>query len=326
MTRKRRRAIPPTLLKGVDEQSLSPYERECLELGRVYAQANLTVRKDVPELFSYGVQSFKGPVAKESDYFVRKCLGIRLNAIKRGMVVHPSVTPDFLRYIASGGICPVKLEPLVFGGQKNERMNASIDRLVNEVDYRAGNICVLSQYANRAKGEKSFEEVKAIAQAGEDAYGLQGVEWMRLCSLMYGAWSKAFNQGDPKLMPLAAIPPPGTFMTTSQVVQLLLTRLATDGQTHDASYAAWQDLTALAKVPRSRFDELMAALSQALSDEDYPGNAWLHGGVFQAFEDWYNPANKTVVAYIEGVLKVSTERRDDPVAKMLWPLRSAHLH
>ena len=34
--------------------------------------------------------------------------------------------------------------------------------------YIAGNICVLSQRANRAKGEKSFEEVAAIASAGND--------------------------------------------------------------------------------------------------------------------------------------------------------------
>ena len=307
-------------------EALGQFESECQELGRAYAVARLRLDESAPELFKRAYRTYKGPVQKTQDYFVRKWLGLRLNAIKRGMVVDPTVSPAYLRYITSAGICPVKLEPLVFGGEKQASMNPSIDRLVNEVDYRAGNICVLSQYANRVKGEKSFEEVAAIARAGEDAYGLQAVEWMRLCSLMYGAWNKAFNQGEPWLMPLAAIPPPGTFMTTSQVVQLLLTRLATDGQTHDASYAAWQDLTAQANVPRSRFDALMAALSQALSDEDYPGNAWLHGGVFQAFEDWYNPANKTVVAYIEGVLKVSTERRDDPVAKMLWPLGKRHLH
>ena len=319
-----RGTIPPMLDTTVSEcQSVFP--KECQDLGIAYAQARLKLRSDAPALCQLAFKSFRGQARKEDDYFVRKWLGVRLNAVKRGMVVDPSVTPEFLRYITSD-ICPVTLEPLDFGTKGQSRMNPSLDRLVNEVGYLAGNICVLSQRANRAKGEMTFEEVVALAQNGDAIHGLEGVEWMRLCSLMYGAWNKAFGQGDPWLMPLAAIPAPGIFMTTPQVVQLLLTRLAQNEDGDADTHRVWHDLTNQAGAPVSRYKDFMQALTQALADEDYEGNAWLHPGVFDAFERWYNPSHKPVLAYVEAVLKVRTERQDNPVASMLWPLRSNHLH
>lgn len=315
---------PPVLDTAVSN-SQSVFAKECQELGIAFAQARLKLRSDAPALCQRAFNSFRGQARKEEDYFVRKWLGIRLNAVKRGMVVDPSLTPDFLRYITSD-TCPVTLEPLDFGTKGQSRMNPSLDRLVNEVGYLAGNICVLSQRANRAKGEMTFDEVVAVAQQGVAIHGLEGIEWMRLCSLMYGAWSKAFGQGDPWLMPLAAIPAPGIFMTTPQVVQLLLTRLAQKQDSDAEAHLVWRDLTNQAGVPVSRYNDFMHALMQALGDEDYEGNAWMHPGVFDAFEHWYNPSHKPVLAYVEAVLKVRTERLDNPVAAMLWPLRSDQFH
>lgn len=308
-----------------DSELQSVLERECRDLGVAFAQAKLMLRSDAPALAQQAYKAYRGERKKEDDYHVRKWLGIRLNAVKRGMVVDPSVTPDFLRYITSD-TCPVTLEPLDFGTKGQSRMNPSLDRLVNEVGYVAGNICVLSQRANRAKGEMTFDEVVALAQQGVAIHGLEGVEWMRLCSLMYGAWNKAFGQGDPSLMPLAAIPAPGIFMSTPQVVQLLLTRLAQKQDIETDAHLVWLDLTKQAGVPVSRYNEFMQALMQALALEDYAGNAWLHPGVFDAFERWYNPSHKPVLAYVEAVLKFRTERLDDPVATMLWPLRGDRLH
>jgi len=320
----RRLAVSPVFDTVVSETQ-SVFVKECQDLGLAYAQAKLELRRDAPATCHRAFKSFRGQPKKEGDYFVRKWLGIRLNAVKRGMVVDSSVTPDFLRYITPD-ICPVTLEPLDFGTRGQSRMNPSLDRLVNEVGYLAGNICVLSQRANRAKGERTFEEVVAHAQKGVAADGLEGVEWMRLCSLMYGAWNKAFGQGDPWLMPLAAIPAPGIFMTTPQVVQLLLTRLAQRQDSDADAHLVWLDLTNQAGMPVSRYIDFMQALTQALADEDYAGNAWVHPGVFDAFESWYNPSHKPVLAYVEAVLKVRTERLDDPVATMLWPLRGGRIH
>ena len=90
----------------------SLFEQECEAVGRASAAAKLRLDEAAPETYQRAYRKYKGPVARQ-DYFVRKCLGLRLNAIKRGMVVDPSVTPDHLRYITDG-ICPVTLEPLEF--------------------------------------------------------------------------------------------------------------------------------------------------------------------------------------------------------------------
>lgn len=314
----------PTPAQTTNAAAPSLFEQECEAVGRESKAANLRFDETAPQTYQRAYRNYKGPVARQ-DYFVRKCLGLRLNAIKRGMVVDPSVTPDHLRYITDG-ICPVTLEPLEFDTVRQSTLNPSVDRLVNEVSYRAGNICVLSQRANRAKGEKSFEEVASIATRGEPAGGLEAIEWMRLCSLMYGAWDKAYDRGDPHLLPLAAIPGPGMFMSTSQVVQLMLTRLAQGLLPAERAHAMWRDLTAAAGVQAHRYDEMMALLKSAISEEEYPGNAWLHGDVFTAFEHWYNASHQTVVPHVEGMLQARTELRDDPVAKDLWPVGSRYHH
>lgn len=305
----------------------SLFEQECEAVGRASAAAKLRFDKSGPEMYQRAYRKYrdsKGPSAYQ-DYFVRKCLGLRLNAIKRGMVVDPSVTPDHLRYITDG-ICPVTLEPLEFETRGQSKLNPSVDRLVNEVGYRAGNICVLSQRANRAKGEKTFEEVASIAVRGETASGLEPVEWMRMCSLMYGAWAKAYRNNDPRLLPLAAIPGPGMFMATSQVVQLMLTRLAQGLLDSASAHAMWRELTVAAGAQVHLYNEMMALLESAIADEEHPGNAWLHGDVFTAFEHWYNASHKAVIPRVEGVLQTRTEQRDDPVAKDLWPVGGRYQH
>lgn len=324
MPDEKRGAIPPVISTPVSDCP-SVFARECQDLGIAYAQARLKLRSDAPVLCQRAFKSFRGQARKEDDYFVRKWLGIRLNAVKRGMVVDPSVTPDFLRYITSD-ICPVTLEPLDFETKGQSRMNPSLDRLVNEVGYRGGNICVLSQRANRAKGEKTFEEVASIAVRGETASGLEPVEWMRMCSLMYGAWAKAYRNSDPHLLPLAAIPGPGMFMATSQVVQLMLTRLAQGLLESASAHAMWRELTVTAGAQVHLYNEMMALLESAIANEEHPGNAWLHGDVFTAFEHWYDASHQAVIPHVEGVLLTRTEQRNDPVAKDLWPVGGRYQH
>ena len=315
------------LTKSTSAPTPSLFEQECEAVGRASAAAKLRFDKSGPEMYQRAYRKYresKGPSAYQ-DYFVRKCLGLRLNAIKRGMVVDPSVTPDHLRYITDG-ICPVTLEPLEFETRGQSKLNPSVDRLVNDVGYRAGNICVLSQRANRAKDKKSFEEVASIATQGEPAGGLEPVEWMRLCSLMYGAWDKAYQRGDPHLLPLAAIPGPGMFMSTSQVVQLMLTRLAQGLLPADRAHTMWRELTVAADAQVHLYEEMVALLEPAIADEEHPGNAWLHGDVFTAFEHWYNASHRTLVPHVEGMLQARTELRDDPVAKDLWPVGGRYHH
>ena len=200
------------------ERDESPYECECRALAVACAKGGLRVDKKCPPAFAQAYKSFRGEKG-HLEYFDRKWLSLRLNAVKRGMILDQTVTADFLKLITPSH-CPVTLEPFDIDGKSGQ--NPSVDRLVNEGTYAAGNLGILSVRANRAKGEKSFEEVAQLACAGEDAGGLSAVEWARLASLMYGAWSVAVRKKDCYLVPLATLPGRHMFTTTSQVVQQLL--------------------------------------------------------------------------------------------------------
>jgi hypothetical protein len=310
---------------GEQQTAAVTFDEECEALGRSYAAARLRSDLKAPAGFKSAFEAYRGPRKAVDDYFERKWLSLRLSALKRGMVVDPTVTPDFLRRVVPGS-CPVTLEPFEMEGKSTR--NPSIDRLVNEVTYLAGNICALSLRANRAKGEKSFDEVAAIAQAGGHRDGLAPVEWMRLASLMYGAWAKAFKFDDPYLLPLAAIPGPGTFMSTSQVVQLLLTRhLGPGAQRLEEAANWWLSLTRAGGAREQLFVELRAALAEALLDEAaQPGNAWLHPGVFDAFVAWYSKARGALIPAIEDMLQQLQDRRADPVASLYWPATGRYRH
>ena len=170
------------------------FEQECRALGEACAAARMRLDERTPDAFKQAFRGYQGAKAPTADYFERKCLSLRLSAVKRGMVVDATVTPAFLARVVPAR-CPVTLEPFDIDGKSPG--NPSIDRLVNEVTYLAGNVCALSLRANRSKGERTFEEVAHIAQAGLDQHGLESVEWMRLASLMYGAWGQGFQARRP---------------------------------------------------------------------------------------------------------------------------------
>lgn len=294
---------------------------ECTSLGLACAQARMRLDDRGPESYQAAFGAYRGP-KKFPAYFARKWLSLRLSAVKRGMVVDQTVTPDFLARITDGR-CPVTLD--AFDIQGKSPHNPSVDRLVNEVTYVAGNICVLSMRANRAKDDKTFEDVAALAQAGAPADGLEPLEWMRLASLMYGAWA-TFRQCDPYLLPLAAMPGPRMFMSTSQVVQLLLTRQCQVGANQAESTSLWLEVTREGGGVAPQFLELQTALSETLTEEDYPGNAWLHARVFDAFEAWFNGCRRAVIPFVEGLLQGQQDRRADPVARLLWPATGRYRH
>lgn len=289
---------------------------ECKSLGQACAEARMRLDGRGPEAYRRAFGEYRGP-SKVPAYFVRKWLSLRLSAVKRGMVVDPSVTSQFLERV-TGGCCPVTLER--FETQGRSARNPSVDRLVNEVTYVAGNICVLSMRANRAKGDRSFEQVAHLAEVGASADGLEAVEWMRLASLMYGAWARAVKRGDPHLLPLAAMPGPAMFMSTSQVVQLLLTRHAAASEHYAARASRWLELTASGGGSPKQFLSFFALLQAALAAEEHAGNAWLDGEVFEGFVRWYSSCHHAVVPALEMTLRAHQERRADPAADAEWSL------
>lgn len=297
------------------------FELECRDLGAASARARMRIDERGPDAYRAAHAGYEGATAFP-PYYDRKWLSLRLSAVKRGMVVDQTVTPTFLERVTDGR-CPVTLEP--FSTKGTSAANPSVDRLVNEVTYRAGNICVISMRANRAKGERSFEEVAQLAQAGEHHAGLEPVEWMRLASLMYGAWARAYRCSDPHLLPLAAMPGPGMFVSTSQAVQVLLTRQYSNADGASAATTRWLELTREAGCPDAVFCRLSENLARALAEEEHPGNAWLHGAVFEAFVAWYNASSAAVVPAIERLLKRHQARSGDAVAYLEWPTTSRYL-
>lgn len=207
-------------------------------VGVDHAKFNLRCDASAPQEFLAGYDSWTGR-KKKADVFVRKWLYLRLSAIKRQRIMTSDVTPQFLREIVSP-ICPVSLVPLTTG--TDGKTNWSVDRLENSGAYAAGNVVVLSQRVNEAKGELSFHEVSDIATKGETFNGLAGVEWMRLVSLMYGAWAINSGQGDKYILPQATEFPRHVFHTSSQVVQLCILR-SIAGEKHTENLGFWQKLT-----------------------------------------------------------------------------------
>lgn len=117
------------------------------------------------------------------DRFQRKWLQLRLGAWLRHRVVADDVTPELLRRLDITH-CPVTRELLTHGTQADT--DWSIDRLNNDGAYAASNLAVMSVRANRAKGDRSFEQVLACAEQPQATDGLTPAQWLRLAVLMEG--------------------------------------------------------------------------------------------------------------------------------------------
>jgi hypothetical protein len=297
------------------------FDNQCKQLGQACAQAKMRLDEKAPASYQDAFQAYRGP-KKFLSYFERKCLSLRLSAIKRGMVLDPVVDAQFIEDITQG-FCPVTLEP--FDTESKSPKNPSVDRLVNEGTYAAGNITMLSIRANRAKGDKTFEQVAEIATAGEVRDGLEGIEWMRLATLMYGAWSVAVRGTDPFLFPLATYPGPKMFSTQSQLVQWLLLRFCRDEVWPD-SMAVWLQATAEAGSSQVEFMKFAQLLKDAVSEEDYPPTAWLYPGVFDGFVTWYNGCSGTIGPLVQS-LRQKYQANVDPEAIIdKWRVGSRYLN
>ncbi|RDK09152.1 hypothetical protein [Cupriavidus lacunae] len=283
---------------GQHEQT---FNNECRQLGEACASYRLRRDTGVPDEFLVAYDAYRGPVLK-ADYYVRKWLGLRCNAVKRNFVVDPAVTPDFLRGI-TGKTCPVSLVPFVMSGQS--QANPSVDRILNDGTYALGNLVVFSQRVNRAKGDKTFEEVAALAKRGEVAEGLAGIEWARLASLMYGNWSVARND-DRFVVPLAVVPPEHVFTPTSQVVQLLLMQWCgmTPADNRRQFLLASMRSCSPSREAEAQFDNLVTCLSEGVRAEKHAPNVWLRPRIFAPFLSWY----LTSQCAIETMLRSSRER------------------
>ena len=270
------------------------FNLECQSLGVACAKSKLRLDDKAPQAFKSAYLSFRGPKSFP-NYFERKWLSLRLSAVKRGMVLDSKVDSTFLERITPGR-CPVTLEP--FATDSKSPRNPSVDRLVNEGTYAAGNIGMFSIRANRAKGSKTFEEVATIAASGVSADGLEPIEWMRMATLMYGAWSISVRGCDPYLLPLATYPGPKMFTAQSQNVQWLLMRHCRNEVWPD-SMKIWIQATVDAGSSADKFLQFAQLLKAAVDEEEYPPSSWLVPGVFDGFVVWYNECASTITPLMQ---------------------------
>jgi hypothetical protein len=125
-----------------------------------------------------------GNRVKHPDRFERKWLQLRQNAVRRGRVVDEKVTPALIEAI-DHAVCPVTLVEMTHSTRADT--DWSVDRVNNDGAYADGNLVVMSVRANKAKGSKTYSDVKEIIATGKDEVdGLTWDEWRRLSCLMLG--------------------------------------------------------------------------------------------------------------------------------------------
>ncbi|WP_018436860.1 hypothetical protein [Paraburkholderia atlantica] len=274
------------------------YLEECGILGALCAQYGFRRDEKGPAEMLAAYDTYQGPKSKQPRYFFTKWVGLRINAVKRGFVVDSSVTPTTLREI-TGSHCPISHVAFAFKGQSPA--NPSIDRLLNDGTYALANLAVLAQRVNRAKGDKSFEQIVDIAQRSETVDGLSPKEWARLASLMCGGWCMASGE-EQLVFPLAVIPPRHLFTPTAQLVQLMLTRWCVAERFDRARPQLFARLRACAasEAGERSFDRMVKLIFPAIESEQHIADIWLQPELFGAFLEWYRASHERVEAMLEG--------------------------
>ena len=270
------------------------FDFECHTLGLACARAKLRLDPKAPAIFRDAYQGYRGLRAFPS-YYERKWLSLRLSAIKRGMVLALAVNAAFLEQITPK-FCPVTLEALDTGSKTPN--NPSVDRLVNEGTYAAGNLCMFSIRANQAKADMNFEDVAKIATTMEAHGKLKPIEWMRLASLMYGAWCESVGAEDPHIVPFVTYPSPNLFTTQSQTVQWLLLRHCR-AEVWPDSLQVWLAATHDAGGSVDEFMQMASSMKAALELEEYPPSAWYRPAVFKPFAAWYLQSKECIRPLLE---------------------------
>ena len=252
------------------------------------------------------------------DRFVRKWLQLRLNAQRRGRAVAQDVSPDLLRQI-DVAVCPVTRVVLTHG--ELGASDWSVDRLNNEGAYAANNLAVMSAGANRAKGERSFDEVRALAQAGHATAGLSPVEWSRHAALMLGPCF-ATRPSEAPLMALHVPIPLYSARPAAQQIQHVFTTTA--------ARAAGKNLLIRCFKPACRDERsqhclrsLAESVHLGLKAVEVPCDVWLEPAVMPRFLAWRNALDDEAWAIAGEVSRVLAGARRVPPRRLdSWRLET----
>lgn len=211
--------------------TISAHERVGLALGRDYALHGIT--PPIAHLYPQsplqrGWMAARGrTVRTPASPQVELWLSLRTHAWTRGRSFEDiQLTPHHLAQLDTTH-CPITRELL---GDDNR----SIDRVRDDAGYAAGNLAVMSQRANRAKGSRGRQalvEMAASCAAGPITRigGLAGADWERLAVL--ASFVTPLSHEDAAQIPLRVLPPNRLrLFNPIQALQALVTRqLATPG-------------------------------------------------------------------------------------------------
>lgn len=225
--------------------------------------------------------------ALEHDRFVRKLMLLRMNAWKRGRIFSDDVSSSFLRSIDNGK-CPVSQVDLTHGTITEN--DWSVDRINNNGGYVRGNLMILSTRVNKAKGNKSFNQMWDIAYGGHELNevidGLSVYEWRRLTLISSCVVSEDENGGEMLIFGYALAPaicsvPVNITVNPSIIMQTELAKAAA-GQ---LSKGYERILSGLPKPLRREFNLLKRDCHKEIvkSRAQYPNDVWNNIRLFKQF-------------------------------------------
>lgn len=174
-------------------------DRQAYDLGWDYATFDRNVPDDASQSFCDGYRAFRHGDKKTTQKpgkYVRKWLQVRFGALSRGKQFSLDISPEYIEKITpASGNCPVTELPLTFA--TGESTDWSVDRANNDRGYVRGNILIMSQAANAAKGARSLDEIKALANHDASTEGLAAAQWDKMARLIEPAFGDAFEDVNP---------------------------------------------------------------------------------------------------------------------------------
>jgi len=178
---------------------MNELDRQAYDLGWDYATFGINVPDDASMSFCDGYRAFRHGASKTTrkpDKFTRKWLQIRFGALARGKQFSLDITPEYIEKITpASGNCPVTDLPLTFG--TGESTDWSVDRANNDRGYVRGNILIMSQAANAAKGARSLDAIRSLVDNDEATEGLTASQWLKLANLIEPAFGDDYEEVNP---------------------------------------------------------------------------------------------------------------------------------
>ena len=158
-------------------------DRIGFHIGQDFAHYGRTVATDAPESILTGYrEGLKEKGKFKSTRYINKWLQLRFNAYIRNKLFSEKITPDYIK-IMDAETCPITGVPLTHA--TGEDTDWSVDRIANDFDYIPTNLIIMSTRANKAKGDKSADQIIQIAETADGSReGLTEEQWKRMVELV----------------------------------------------------------------------------------------------------------------------------------------------